>query len=84
MKVYIVTLNNSIMSVCADKQTALREKQMIDYCNDQNAEIKICGVVSYDEEYHNREMEIAREDKLREISEMSDICRETFGLPEDF
>src|SRR5690625_3320642 len=58
MKVFIVSLNNEIMSVCASRQVAEWEKKMIELYNDDEVEIRECSIVNYEEEYHNKELDI--------------------------
>jgi hypothetical protein len=58
MQVFVVLLNNEIMSVCGDKQTANWEKEMIQLVEGQDdVKIKVCGVCTYDEDYHKRDLE---------------------------
>jgi hypothetical protein len=61
VQVYVVLLNNEIMSICGDKQTAEWEKETIHLVEGQeNVVIKKCGVVSYDEDYHKRDLEASK------------------------
>ena len=53
MRVYVVMANNELRSICGDEQTAKWEKEMIELGGEQKVVIKECGVVSYDEDYHN-------------------------------
>lgn len=57
MQVYIVLLDGDIMSVYGDKQTAEWEKEMVQLVKGQeDVVIKKCGVVTYDEDYHKRDL----------------------------
>lgn len=57
MNVYIVTVNNEIMSVCGDKQTAEWDRNLFEMEGHKNVEIKECGVVIYDKKFYDRQMD---------------------------
>lgn len=56
MQVHIVMLKNEIISVCGDEQTAKWEKEMLELDGNDDVVIKKYGVVSYDQNIHQRNL----------------------------
>ncbi|MEK5524115.1 hypothetical protein [Heyndrickxia sp. FSL W8-0423] len=71
MKVYVVMADKELMSVCKDQQTAEWERNLCEKEGHKNVEIKECGVVSYDKEFYERNMDAIIHNKFPLIREFA-------------
>lgn len=71
MRVFVVMSNNDLMSVCRDKQTAEWERNLCEKEGHKNVEIKECGVIAYDKEFYDRQMDLLIHDKYPLIKEFA-------------